>query len=123
LDSTESSTEQGFIAAALISAGDCSTYGPLGFGSSTGTDKCGTFGTFGLQSDSENSQLGAALTFNSVGGFYACGSGQDVRYDFFFFLPREATCTDSVFQVWYKVNAGDGPTGCSAINLYTVPVS
>ena len=39
------------------------------------------FNTFGIQSDTENSQLGAQLTFNYVGGFYACGSGQDVGVD------------------------------------------
>ena len=41
------------------------------------------YNTFSIQSDTENSQLGAQLSFNSVGGFYACGSGQDVSVMFY----------------------------------------
>ena len=60
----------------------CTADGPLGFTRNT-TVKCDEFTTFALQSDTENSQLGAMLTFNSVGGFYACGSTQDVRVIFY----------------------------------------
>ncbi|KAF8328745.1 hypothetical protein F5887DRAFT_1006844 [Amanita rubescens] len=74
-----STTEKALIAA--IPASDCTTYGQLGFAQST-SDKCALFNTFSIQSDTENSQLGAQLSFNSVGGFYACGSGQDVSVMF-----------------------------------------
>ncbi|KIM36401.1 hypothetical protein M413DRAFT_449124 [Hebeloma cylindrosporum] len=98
--STPALSSPALIGAIPISSG-CSTYGPLGFAGSS-SDKCAIRDTFGIQSNTENSQLGAKLVFNSVGGFYACGSGLDV---------------------WYKVAAGDGPTGCSPIDLYTVPVN
>jgi len=98
LDSTESSTDRGLIGAVPESSG-CTAYGPLGFSSSS-SDKCAIYNGFELQSDTENSQLGAALVFNFVGGFYACGSG----------------------DVVYKDTATDGPSGCSPIDLYTVPV-
>jgi len=86
---------------AILGPTSCSTYGPLGFTESSSSDKCALFSTFGISSDSENSQLGAKLNFNNVGGFYACGDGQDV---------------------WYKVSPEDGPSDCSSIDLWTVPV-
>lgn len=64
---------------AAIPMSDCTTYGQLGFAGST-SDKCALRDTFGIQSNTENSQLGAKLVFNSVGGFYACGSGLDVSF-------------------------------------------
>ena len=76
LDSTQSSTDRGNIGAVPLSSG-CSTYGQLGFSPSS-SDKCANYNTFNIQSDTENSQLGAFLVFNFVGGFYACGSGNDV---------------------------------------------
>ncbi|KAF9007055.1 hypothetical protein BDQ17DRAFT_1351334 [Cyathus striatus] len=79
----------------------CSTYGQLGFTEGSSTNKCARYSPFGIQSDSENAQLGASLTFNYAGGFYVCGSGLDV---------------------WYKVSPGDGPSGCTPITLSTVPV-
>ncbi|KAF8954878.1 hypothetical protein BDZ97DRAFT_1915982 [Flammula alnicola] len=79
----------------------CATYGPLGFFPGASSNKCARYDGFQIQSDTENSQLGAQLVYNYVGGFYSCGSGQDI---------------------WYKVSAGDGPTGCSPVSLYTVPV-
>ena len=66
---------------AIPTSGGCSTYGQLGFTSSS-SDKCSLRNTFGIQSDTENSQLGAQLVFNYVGGFYACGSGLDVSLHF-----------------------------------------
>jgi len=101
LDATESSTDRGNIGAVPLSSG-CSTYGQLGFSGSS-SDKCAQFNTFNIQSNSQNSQLGAFLVFNFVGGFYACGSGQDV---------------------WYIENPANSPPGisCSPISLYTVPV-
>ena len=66
---------------AAIPLSDCSTYGQLGFAQDD-SDKCALYNTFDIQSDTENSQLGAQLTFNYVGGFYACGSGQDVSVIF-----------------------------------------
>ncbi|KAJ2929931.1 hypothetical protein H1R20_g7183, partial [Candolleomyces eurysporus] len=55
----------------------------------------------GNSSNPENSQLGAKVTFNWVGGFYVCGTNK---------------------EVYYKVNSADGPTGCTPIDLYTLPV-
>ena len=65
----------------------CTTYGPLVFSSNSSGEYADTNNTFGLESDDENSQLGASLTFNFVGGFYACGSSQDVRVIFLSILP------------------------------------
>jgi len=97
-----SSTQKPLIGSVLGSTG-CSTYGALGFTEGSSSNKCAKYNTFHIQSDSENSQLGAKLDFNFAGGFYACGSGQDV---------------------WYQVSAGDGPPGlnCTPIHLWTVPV-
>ncbi|KAF8800740.1 hypothetical protein BYT27DRAFT_7015024, partial [Phlegmacium glaucopus] len=95
-----SSTYRPVIGAIPLSTG-CTTYGSFGFVQGSSSDKCALYDSFQIQSNTQNSQLGAKLVFNYVGGFYACGSGQDV---------------------WYKVNPGDGPSGCSAIDLYTVPV-
>jgi hypothetical protein len=50
----------------------------LGFIQGSTTNKCASFDNFQIQSDTENSQLGAALVFNYQGGFYACGPSQDV---------------------------------------------
>jgi len=101
LDPTQSSTSRGNIGSVPLNSG-CSPFGPLGFFGST-SDKCTAFATFGIQSNSQNSQLGAFLEFNFVGGFYACGSSQDV---------------------WYIQNPANSPPGltCSPISLYTVPV-
>ncbi|CAA7266672.1 unnamed protein product [Cyclocybe aegerita] len=90
-----------FLSSQLTSTG-CTTYGGIKFIPGPSTNKCGRYEYFQIQSNTENSQLGAKLVFNYVGGFYACGSGQDV---------------------WYKVDAADGPTECSPIELYTVPVT
>jgi hypothetical protein len=65
----------------------CTTYGYLGFAQGGSTDKCARYDTFQIQSNSQNAQLGAKLTFNFVGDFYACGSGLDVRL--FYQLARE----------------------------------
>ncbi|KAJ3566654.1 hypothetical protein NP233_g6863 [Leucocoprinus birnbaumii] len=95
------STPAGALIAA-IPLSSCTTYGQLGF-SVSNTDKCAQRNTFAIQSDSENSQLGAKLSFNFVGGFYSCGSGQDV---------------------WYMVSPGDAPgLSCQPIDLWTVPVA
>ena len=120
LDSTQSSTVRGNIGAIPVSSG-CSTYGQLGFSASS-SDNCAVFDTFNIQSNAEDSQLGAQLVFNFAGGFYACGSGQDVSVDVQFVVCR--VFADDLFQVWYQADATDGPPGlqCSPINLYTVPV-
>ncbi|KAH9475104.1 hypothetical protein JR316_0012215 [Psilocybe cubensis] len=80
----------------------CSTYGQLGFVQGASSNKCARYDGFQIQSNIENSQLGAQLVINYVGGFYACGDGKDV---------------------WYKLSPGDGPSDCSPITLYTVPVT
>ncbi len=77
------STQRANIGAILGSTG-CSTYGQLGFVTGSSSDKCAKYNSFQIQSDTENSQLGAQLTFNYVGGFYACGSGKDVGVDVHF---------------------------------------
>jgi len=82
-------------------ASGCSAGGAFGFVQGTSTNKCTQYTSFQIQSDQENSQLGANLVFNYVGGFYACGSGQNV---------------------FYEKNAADVPSGCSAVTLNTVPV-
>ncbi|CAA7266675.1 unnamed protein product [Cyclocybe aegerita] len=89
------------LGSVLTSTG-CTTYGSLGFVLGASSNKCARYDGFQIQSNTENSQLGAKLVYNYVGGFYACGAGQDV---------------------WYKVDAADGPTECSPIELYTVPVT
>ncbi|KAF8889413.1 hypothetical protein CPB84DRAFT_1447297 [Gymnopilus junonius] len=82
-------------------ANGCQKFGALGYSGGSNTNKCASFGGFQLQSNTQDSQLGAQLVFNYVGGFYSCTSGS---------------------QVWYKINPDDGPTGCQPIILYTVPV-
>ncbi|KAJ2912922.1 hypothetical protein MD484_g7487, partial [Candolleomyces efflorescens] len=81
--------------------GTCASYGQFGTVYGSSSNKCASYNTFGLQSNSENSQLGARLTFNWVGEFYVCGTDK---------------------EVYYKVNSADGPSGCTPISLYTVPV-
>ncbi|CAA7266674.1 unnamed protein product [Cyclocybe aegerita] len=83
-------------------ASGCQSFGALVFVQGTSTNKCARYSSFQIQSNAENSQLGAELVFNYVGGFYACGSGQ---------------------EIWYKINASDGPSGCDLIHLYTVPTA
>ncbi len=80
------------------------------------------YNSFQIQSDTENSQLGAQLTFNYVGGFYACGSGKDVGVDIQLVVCR--IFTNKCFQVWYQASPTSGPPGlqCSPIALWTVPL-
>ena len=59
----------------------CTSFGQLGSSSSSSD----YFAQYKIQSDTENSQLRAFLVFNYVGGFYGCGSGQDVRGNSCFF--------------------------------------
>ncbi|PFH47143.1 hypothetical protein AMATHDRAFT_50519 [Amanita thiersii Skay4041] len=96
-------TQRPLIGSVLGPTG-CTTYGSLGFTQGSSSNKCARYDSFYIRSNEQNSQLGAKLTFNWVGEFYACGSAQDV---------------------WYKVNPDDGPGGvspCNRIDLYTVPV-
>ena len=72
---------------AAIPESDCTTYGQLGFVTDS-SDYCAMYNTFSIQSDTESSELGSQLAFNSVGGFYACGSGQDVGVDVRFVVCR-----------------------------------
>jgi len=78
----------------------CTNFGALDFVEGTSTNKCASYSSFQLQSNQQDSQLGAELVFNYVGGFYACNSGS---------------------EVWYKINSSDGPSNCVPIHLYTVP--
>lgn len=83
-------------------AGSCATHGRLQITQAGGsTNKCASWNSFWLHSNEENSQLGAKLTFNWRGDFYVCGADK---------------------QVYYKVDAADGPQDCVKIDLYTVPV-
>ncbi|KAF4622068.1 hypothetical protein D9613_009581 [Agrocybe pediades] len=65
----------------LPGADGCQTFGALTFVQGTSTNKCASYNTFLIQSNAEDSQLGSELVFDSVGGFYACGGGQEVRDD------------------------------------------
>lgn len=82
-----------------ISTG-CTTYGGLGFVQGSSSNKCASYSGFQIQSNTQNSQLGAQLVVNFQGGFYECSGS----------------------TVVYKVNPGDGPSGCTPVSLYTVPV-
>ncbi|KAH9475100.1 hypothetical protein JR316_0012211 [Psilocybe cubensis] len=90
------------VLASQLGSSGCSTYGQLGFVMGASAFRCARYDGFQIQSNIENSQLGAHLVINYVGGFYACGVGQ---------------------EVWYKLSPGDGPSDCSPITLYTVPVT
>ncbi|KXN88393.1 hypothetical protein AN958_07375 [Leucoagaricus sp. SymC.cos] len=96
------STQRPLIGSVLSPTG-CTAYGSLGFAEGSSTNKCARYDSFYIQSDPENAQLGAKLTFNFVGGFYACGGNQDV---------------------WYLADPNNGPGGlqCQPIDLWTVPV-
>ncbi|PPQ97693.1 hypothetical protein CVT26_001876 [Gymnopilus dilepis] len=99
IDPTTSTNYNALIDSAFN--GDCSADGAIVFLQGSSSNKCAKRQGFQIQSDTENSQLGAQLVFNFVGGFYACGSNQ---------------------AIWYKVNAADAPSDCSPVSLYTVPV-
>ncbi|KAJ2925994.1 hypothetical protein H1R20_g11103, partial [Candolleomyces eurysporus] len=102
LDKSGSPTYHPFLNTSPGEGGSCTTFGQLGYsGLGYSTNKCASFSWFQIQSNPENSQLGAKLTYNYVGGFYSCG-------------PDE--------NIWYKQNAHDGPQNCSPVDLYTVPV-
>lgn len=79
-----STVNQRPLIGSVLGSTGCSTYGSLGFTEGSSSNKCARYTTFSIQSNQENSQLGAKLAFNSVGGFYACGSGQDVSCLFSF---------------------------------------
>ncbi|KAF8162644.1 hypothetical protein B0H34DRAFT_692346 [Crassisporium funariophilum] len=83
-------------------ADGCQKYGAFGIVQGSSTNKCASYTTFQIASNSENSQLGAELVFNYLGGFYSCGSGA---------------------EIWYKIDASNGPSDCVRIHLYTVPVA
>ncbi|KAF9481485.1 hypothetical protein BDN70DRAFT_876275 [Pholiota conissans] len=80
----------------------CDTFGALVFVQGGSSNKCAKSSSFQIQSNGQNSQLGAELVFNYVGGFYSCSNGQ---------------------EVFYKLNPSDGPTGCDRIHLWTVPTA
>lgn len=56
----------------------CAKSGALAFVQGGSTNKCASYSSFQIQSDTQNSQLGAQLVFNYVGGFYLCSNGQEV---------------------------------------------
>jgi hypothetical protein len=93
-------TYKPYISAAPDVSG-CTDFGPLGFVQGSSSNKCALFENFQIQSDTENSQLGAKLVFNYQGGFFVCGASQDI---------------------WYKASPDQGPSDCSSIDLYTIPV-
>lgn len=61
-------------------ASGCGNFGALQFVQGTSTNKCASYSSFQLQSNQQDSQLGAELVFNYVGGFYACNSGVEVCF-------------------------------------------
>jgi hypothetical protein len=46
------------------------------------SNKCGNKNGFNIQSYIYNAQLGAELTYQFTGAFYACGNDQAVRFPF-----------------------------------------
>ncbi|KAF8884645.1 GPI-anchored small secreted protein [Infundibulicybe gibba] len=86
----------------VLTGNGCTPGGSLIFVQGFGSNKCARSGNFWIHSNEENSQLGANLVQNWVGGFYACGTSLDVRYE---------------------VSPADVPAGCTAVDLYTVPVA
>jgi hypothetical protein len=117
-----SSTQRALIGSVLTSTG-CSTYGSLGFVEGPSTNRCARYSTFSIQSNQENSQLGAKLSFNSLGGFYACGAGQDVSAENIH--SRFISPYSRLLQVWYQTSSSDAPGGltCVPVDLWTVPVA
>ncbi|RXW14050.1 hypothetical protein EST38_g11801 [Candolleomyces aberdarensis] len=101
LDKSGSPTYRPLVDTGFNSDGSCATYGQFGYSAHGSTNKCASFPRLQIQSNNENSQLGAKLTYNYVGGFYVCGTDE---------------------MIWYKRNAEDGPQACSPVDLYTVPV-
>ncbi|KAF8326938.1 hypothetical protein F5887DRAFT_1084098 [Amanita rubescens] len=87
-----------FISGSPIGVG-CTSFGRLEFVQGKSSNKCAQYQSFQIQSDTENSQLGAQLVFNFIGGFFACNG-----------------------DIWYKFDASLGPPGCTPVNLWTVPV-
>jgi hypothetical protein len=75
-------------------ANGCQKFGALAFIQGTSTNKCASYSSFQIQSTGQNSQLGAELVFNYVGGFYACSSGQEVSPFFFLTLSFFASLPD-----------------------------
>jgi hypothetical protein len=126
LNKSGSPTYRPFINTQFDGSGSCATYGQFGYsGQGYSTNKCASFPRLQIQSNSENSQLGAKLTYNYVGGFYSCGPDEMVRFFSFRFMELvvELVLIASLsFQIWYKQNSADGPSGCSPVDLYTVPV-
>lgn len=70
-----SNTTQRLLIGATSSSTGCTRHGPLRLTQGSSPDKCAKYDSFYIQSES---QLGAQLSFNFLGGFYACGSNQDV---------------------------------------------
>lgn len=112
-----SSTIQKPLIGAIPSSAGCTTYGPLGFTQGSSSDKCAKYESFYIQSES---QLGAQLSFNLLGGFYACGSNQDVSRLLAFGLQPVFISN----KVWHMDSSSSIPftITCDPINLWTVPV-
>ncbi|KAJ2920058.1 hypothetical protein MD484_g291, partial [Candolleomyces efflorescens] len=92
-----------YVNSGFTNSGSCATYGTLGYlqGNYISSNKCASYPNFQLQANQQNSQLGSRLTANYVGGFFSCGSDE---------------------QIVYKQNEWDGPSNCYPVDLYTVPV-
>ena len=71
-----------FISGSPVGGG-CSSYGPLAFVQGKSGNVCAQYESFQIQSDTENSQLGAQLVFNFVGGFFACNGEVSVAFSYF----------------------------------------
>ncbi|KAF8641737.1 hypothetical protein AX16_009814 [Volvariella volvacea WC 439] len=87
------------IDAQQIGNGVCTTYGAWVFHQGSNSNRCAKGNAFYIQSNPENAQLGARLTFDWQGGFYACGADK---------------------RIYYKLAPGDGPQGCDPVDLWTV---
>lgn len=101
LQTSETVIHRGYIS--FPTGPTCATYGPLDLVVGSSSNKCANHIGFGLSSFQYNSQLGAELVYRYTGGFYACGSDQ---------------------QIYYKTSPSNGQPGlsCSLVHLYTVPV-
>jgi len=102
---------------AIPSSTGCTSYGPLGFTQGSSSDKCAKYDSFYIQSES---QLGALLSLNFLGGFYACGSNQDVSR----ILTFGSQPGFILNKVWYLTSSSNIPSNiiCNPISLWTVPV-
>ncbi|KAJ3502687.1 hypothetical protein NLJ89_g8770 [Agrocybe chaxingu] len=62
-------------------------------------------------------------TYGPLGFFPGPSTNKCARYEYFGIQSNIENSQLGAKLVWYKVDAADGPTECSPIELYTVPVT